>query len=110
MLKRIIRPGIVIIIGIILMVVSNPSEQKFLEKVSSEYGAVHGGASFSAADLLQMGESRRQSYLIFSTYEYEFGAIGVRYFGFLFSVFHMESYRNEEELTPERDEVIAGIN
>jgi hypothetical protein len=92
------------------MAVSNPSEQKFLEKVSSEYGAVHGGASFSTADLLQMGESRRQSYLIFSTYEYEFGTIGVRYFGFLFSVFHMESYRKEDSLAPQEEEIIASAN
>jgi len=106
MVKRIIRPGIVIIIGIIFMAVSNPSEQKFLEKVSSEYGAVHGGANFSTADLLQMGESRRQSYLIFSTYEYEFGTIGVRYVGFLFSVFHVESYRDEES-SGNGEEVIA---
>jgi hypothetical protein len=106
MLKRIIRPGIVIIVGVIFMAVSNPSEEKFLNKVSQEYGAAHGGMGFSSAELLQMGESRRQSYLIFSIYEYEFGTIGVRYVGFLFSVFHVESYR-EDKPTKNREEVIA---
>lgn len=107
MLKRIIRPGIVVLMGIVFMALSNPSEEKFLNRVSSEYGAVHGGMSFSNADLLQMGESRRQSYFIFSTYEYEFGTIGVRYVGFLFSVFHVESYRKDETLERNADEVLA---
>jgi hypothetical protein len=106
MLKQIIRPGIVIIIGIIFMALSNPSEQKFLDKVSAEYGAVHDGTSFSHADLLQMGESRCQSYFIFSTYEYEFGTIGVRYVGFLFSIFNMESYRKDEILEKKEDVIV----
>ncbi|MCZ4410597.1 hypothetical protein O3Q51_17405 [Cryomorphaceae bacterium 1068] len=107
MLKRIIRPGIVLLMGIVFMALSNPSEEKFLNKVSQKYGAVHGGTNFTNADLLQMGESRRQSYFIFSTYEYEFGTIGVRYVGFLFSVFHVESYREEDPQKKERDEVLA---
>jgi len=53
-----------------------------------------------------MGESRCQSYFIFSTYEYEFGTIGVRYVGFLFSIFNMESYRNDEILE-KKEEVIV---
>jgi len=107
MLKRIIRPGIVIIIGIIFMAVSNPSEEKFLNKVSMEYGAVHGGMHFTPAQLLKMGTSQRQSYLLFSTYEYQFGSIGVRYVGFLFSVFHVESYREEDPQKKGQDEVLA---
>jgi len=103
---RILRLGIVIIIGIVFMAVGNPSEPKFLNKVSAEYGSVHGGMTFSNAELLQMGESHRQSYFIFSTYEYEFGTIGVRYFGFIFSVFYVESYRKDES-AGNKEEVIA---
>lgn len=102
MIKRLVRPGIVIFVALIVMAIGNPSEEEFLKTVSSEYGAVHGGMGFSTAELLAMGESRRQSYFLFSTYEYEFGTIGVRYVGFLFSVFHIESYR--KEATPEEDE------
>lgn len=73
-----------------------------------EYGAIHGGMHFTPAQLLKMGTSQRQSYLIFSTYEYQFGSIGVRYVGFLFSVFHLGSYREEKNFEKNED-VIARV-
>lgn len=88
------------------MALTNPSEEKFLTRVSQDYGAVHGGMQFSAAELQSMGESQRQSYFLFSRYDYRFGAIGVRYVGFMFSVFYVESYRKEEILNRKKD-VIA---
>jgi hypothetical protein len=107
MKNRLIRPGIVILMGIIFMALSNPSEEKFLMRIAVEYGAVHGGAHFNTAELRAMGESRRQSYFIFSTYEYEFGTIGVRYVGFLFSIFHIESYLKKTEPVDEDEGVLV---
>jgi len=73
---------------------SNPSEQKFLESVASNYSSQHGGMEMSVSQLIKMGESERNSYLIFSTYSYEFGTIGVEYFGMAYMTFYLGSYKS----------------
>ncbi|HKK39086.1 MAG TPA: hypothetical protein VJ949_06695 [Cryomorphaceae bacterium] len=104
------RLGIILLMGVIFLAVTNPSEEKFLHKVSADYGAIHGGMHFTPAQLLEMGSSQRQSWLIFSTYEYQFGTIGVRYVGFLFSVIHVESFREEKKSKSDEEGVIAHLN
>jgi len=71
---------------------SNPSEQKFLESVATKYGTHHGGTEMNISQLVKMGESDRQSYLIFSSYSYEFGTIGVEYVGIAYMTFFLGSY------------------
>jgi hypothetical protein len=74
---------IIILIGlfIVTLVVTNPSEVKFLGKIGEEYGAMHHGASFSPAQLLEIGEGNRSNFIILSKYRYIFGNISVEYMG-----------------------------
>lgn len=94
-------------LGLFILILTNPSEDDFLNKVSMDYGAMHGGMRFSSDDLLMMGESHRVNYLFFSTYQYEFGTIGVRYFGFASSTFQIESFRKEGEESSKGEEIIV---
>lgn len=107
MLYRLSRIGLVLLIGLLVLLLTNPSEEDFLNKVSLDYGALHGGMRFSNDDLLRMGESHRKNYLFFSTYQYEFGTIGVRYIGFASSTFQVESFRKEGEERAVDDDVVA---
>jgi len=107
MKSRLLRIGIVLMMVVVVLILSNPNEGTYLNKISNEYGQVHGGMQFSQSDLLQMGESEHTSFLIFSTYEYRFGTIGVRYVGFLFSVFQVDSFREEMPTESEQEEILA---
>jgi hypothetical protein len=107
MKSRLVRVGIVLAVLIAVLIAGNPSEGSYLNEVSNNYGQVHGGIQFSQSDLLEMGESNRTSYLLFSTYEYRFGSIGVRYVGFLFSVFQVGSFREEIPVKDKKEEILA---
>jgi len=80
---------------------TNPSEKHFLNKVSNDFGQVHGGVSLSPEALIQMGTSSYRSYLIYSKYTYSFGNISVEYLGVGAFTFHTRSHmnhnRNEEQ-------------
>lgn len=79
------------------LVVSNPPEEKFLNEVATDYGQIHGKLKLNREQLLELGESERSSYLIFSFYHYEFGTIGVQYFGIAGKIFYLKSYKAKRE-------------
>lgn len=104
--KILVRIGLILIILILVLAIGNPREDRYLNEISNHYGHMHGGMQFSPAELLEMGESHRESYLIFSTYEYRFGSIGVKYLGVGFGVFYMGSFRKD---VPETNEDEDGV-
>ena len=102
---------IVVIAALITLLITNPSESKFLNRVSHDYGAVHKRQTLNKQALLMIGESHRKSYYLFSTYSYQFGNIKVDYVGIANTTIYMGSNaavrRNPDELQPSNIDVIS---
>jgi len=79
------------LLTLLVFVFGKPSENDFLDEIQHEYGQIHQGMELSKADLVAMGESRYQSFLLWSHYCYAFGSIEVAYIGFAFMVFPLQS-------------------
>ncbi|MEM9339023.1 MAG: hypothetical protein AAGA66_09865 [Bacteroidota bacterium] len=73
------------------LIISNPSERRYLNRVSKDYGMSHHGVDLNPKSLLRMGESDRTNYLLFSRYTYQFGDISVSYVGLCTFVFFVSS-------------------
>lgn len=76
--------GIVLLAAILFF--SNPSEADFMEKIVEDYGQIHPGFELSTSDLQEMGSTHYSSFLVYSTYAYEFGNIKVHYIGVFGSI------------------------
>lgn len=100
---------IIIAIGlfIITLVVTNPGEVKFLDRIGEEYGAVHHGMKFSPAQLLEIGEGERSNFLVLSKYKYVFGNISVEYLGI--GSFIFKTGVNTSGIQIESEKETAGI-
>lgn len=94
------RPITFLILAIVILILGNPTEDKFLQRVTIEYGQAHAEMNLNREAFLSMGTSSYKSYFLLSTYEYSFGNIGVRYIGVAFMTFHLGSFQNlpEEQL------------
>ncbi|MEO1053135.1 MAG: hypothetical protein AAFX87_21060 [Bacteroidota bacterium] len=97
MKKILIRVIPFLAIVILVLGLTNPNENRFLEKVAQDYGQFHGGMEIDEERLLKIGKSERSSYLIFSVYHYEFGNIGVAYFGIATNTIFVKSYQAETQ-------------
>jgi len=75
----------------LILIIGNPSEDSFLNKLQQDYGQIHQGVALSKTDLQRMGKSSFNSYLFWSSYRYAFGNIEVRYFGVAFMTFYLGS-------------------
>ena len=78
-----------------LLVLSSPSEYQFQQRLETDYGNTHPGATLRFNELKKMGNSQYQSYIFFSKYHYTFGTIGVHYFGIGFMIFYVGSSQNK---------------
>jgi len=96
--KRILFP---VLILLTLLILGNPSERRFLQAVSNDFGTIHHGAEMSPAELSVIGTSSYRSYVLFSFYEYSFGTISVRYFGLSFLTFYQGSNADTHPANPE---------
>ncbi len=85
-----------------LLIVLNPSEEAYLRRVSLDYGLLHHGMDIPIESLERIGTRERTSYLIFSTYEYRFGKIGVTYVGCANKIWFTGSLRASENNNPVR--------
>lgn len=74
---------------------TNPMEKHFLDRLASDYSGIHAGMKINTTDLLEGGKSLKCNYLLFSTFNYQFGSIGVSYFGIAGTIFFTGSYRAE---------------
>ena len=72
---------ITLLVFLLFLIVGNPSQKSYLNKIAKDYGTVHHGLEMSAESLLKMGSLNRNSYLLFSTCTYTFGNISVTYLG-----------------------------
>lgn len=98
-----------LLIVILVLVVTKPSEQDFFDKIVSDYGQVHPGFELSSAELKNMGSTKYHSQLLFSSYSYKFGGIEVSYWGILGNVFY-RGYENEGENAGREDEKSTTID
>ena len=88
--KQFILGLLVTLIGVLLL--TNPLERHFFDRIASDYSGIHGGMKMNTAELEQLGESEKSNYLLFSTFTYRFGTIGVEYFGVAGYIFYSGSY------------------
>lgn len=74
-----------------LLILGNPSEKRFLLALQKDYGSVHQGMNLGVEELAQIGKSSYRSYIFWSSYEYAFGSIQVKYVGITFMTFYLGS-------------------
>ncbi len=79
---------------LIALVLSNPSERSYLNKIGEEYGSIHHGMKFTPGQLLAIGSGDRMNFIFLSNYEYEFGNVSVKYFGVCGMIFKMNSEKD----------------
>ncbi len=97
---------ILLLIIIAILVLGNPTEVRYLNRLQKDYGTMHGGSILSIKDLNQIGKSSTTSYLLWGFYEYTFSTIKVKYFGIAFMTFYLGS--NTDPIKEENtDEIIT---
>ena len=74
---------------------TNPPESRYLERIAFEYGGNHIGRVIAVEQLQEMGNGKRISYGIFSSYRYEFGNVGVTYVGIATIIVQTSSYTRD---------------
>jgi hypothetical protein len=84
----------------IFLFFSNPSERNYLTRVSNDYTKFHHYDEIPVEVLQQIGDSNRTTYLLFSTYDYQFGKMKVFYFGFANSIYYIGLKRNSKKERP----------
>lgn len=78
-----------ILIGFLIL--GNPTESRYFNRLQVDYGKIHQGSVLSIQDLNHMGKSKVTSYLLWGFFEYSFGTIQVKYFGIGFMTFFIGS-------------------
>ena len=94
---------ILTLVVLAFLVLGNPSESQFQDRLVADYGFNHGGMSLSLEDLKKMGSSQYQSYLLFSKFHYSFGNIGVHYLGVGFMTFYLGNHQAQNNHKPTND-------
>ncbi len=84
-----INKRLLVLLFVVFVILGCPSDQKFAERLHQDYGYSHG-QNLSIDQLREMGSSRYQSYILFSTYNYKFGSISVSYWGAGFMTFSLQ--------------------
>ena len=94
-MKKLSISAVIIGLLIIGLGLSNPTQRQYQESIVAEFGQFHGGMSLSVEQLLKLGHGNRDSFFLFSTYQYEMGNIGVKYWGIAGQIFFIKSYRTD---------------
>ena len=79
---------------------SNPTERTYLSRVSQDYKQYHADYDIPADVLQVVGRSNRSTYLLFSTYDYQFGDTKIFYFGVANQIIYMGSKKRKKEKNP----------
>lgn len=100
-MKRKVYFALIFIVGTLIL--GNPPQGYYLRTLSEDFGSVHQGVTLGVSELQKIGTSSYHSYLLFSTYEYAFGTIKVKYLGLGFMTFYMGSNvsSNQDHSSPE---------
>lgn len=97
-MKKLARRILVILLLVsVVLIITNPNEEKFLNRVAVDYGSMHHGLSLDTTKLLEMGESQSQSYLLFGLHSYRFGTITVSYLGILGTFVKLEVKQKKQQ-------------
>ena len=91
--------SLILLIALLAMIFSNPSQEDYQERLSIDFGAFHGGMQLSAEQIVAMGHGNRNSYLLFSTYQFQLGTIGVQYWGIAGMTFFSRSFKKDDTRT-----------
>ena len=94
-----------LIILVVLLVaaflgLSNPSEETYLARVSNDYTQYHINQEIPVEVLQHIGRSHRSTYLLFSTYDYQFGNVKVFYFGIANNIYYVGIQKQKKEENP----------
>lgn len=90
----------IILIFLSLLFISNPSESTYLSRVSEDYAQFHHNKEITMKILEQIGQSNRTTYLLFSTYDYQFGNVRVFYVGVANSIYYLGSKTKKQDRKP----------
>jgi hypothetical protein len=93
-------PLLILLCFFAFLVISNPSELTYLNRVSVDYAQYHPKMDIPTEVLQQVGQSNRTTYLFFSTYDYRFGNMQVFYFGVANSIYYLGLQRKKSERRP----------
>ena len=91
---------LVFLLTLAILSLSNPSEKTYLTRVSNDYMEYHIKAEIPVEVLEQIGKSNRSTYLLFSTFDYQFGGIKVFYFGVANNIYYVGMKRKKKEDRP----------
>ena len=94
-MRKLSISGIISGLLILVLALSNPSQGDYQQRIVYEFGQFHGGMSITVDQLIEMGHGSRDSFFLFSTYQYEMGNIGVKYWGIAGQSFFIKSYRTD---------------
>lgn len=92
--------ALVLLVVLVVLSFSNPTESTYLSRVSDDYKQHHINYDIPAEVLQVVGKSNRSTYLLFSTYDYQFGNIKVFYFGVANHIFYVGTKRKKQEKNP----------
>jgi len=79
---------------------SNPTEKTYLSRVSHDYQQYHINYHIPTDILQTVGLSNRSTYLLFSTYNYQFGDTKIFYFGVASNIYYVGLKRKKKEKNP----------
>ena len=90
---------------LLLLGYTNPQEDEYLEKIAKDYNLDFHGEGLAVQLLQESGDGQYQNYILFSSYNYQFGNSGVAYFGLADKLFFINSYFIEPIEEPSQREI-----
>ena len=88
MLKSLKYIASILVILVVVLALTKPSEDDYFDQIVRDYGQIHPKHELSRADLAKMGTTHYSSQIIMSSYSYQFGSIEVAYWGILGKIFY----------------------
>lgn len=92
--------AIVLLVLAVVLFITKPTEEQYLDRVVADYANIHPGMILTANDLVSMGNTHYTDNVFFSAYRYEFGQISVSYWGVLGYVYYKGYQYETEEQQP----------
>lgn len=91
---------LVLLLMLVFLSISNPSEKSYLTRVSNDYMEYHIKADIPVEVLEEIGKSNRSTYLFFSTFDYQFAGVKVFYLGVANNIYYVGMQRRKKEDRP----------
>lgn len=96
-MKKFLHPFFFFLAILLILILSNPGEGAFIKRISQDYGSLHHGLTITPEQLKAIGEGVRTNYIFWSKYDYQFGNIGVRYYGIFGLIYFHSSKSNQTD-------------